>query len=247
MDISLSPTDISESSIHENKYVPKSLEDIGDFNLPNKDYEIRELNLKLKRYEERVDELNSECQHKDTEIAKLESENEQLKQDLRLADFEDIEDLKVQLEHTQFLYKALQDKYQASQVKLYTFEKKEKNDYSDLKIKSQEFERDKNWLHEQIDILKEQLAYVTSERDMLKLKLNNKDEHEIKRRMEDREINSECNDQKIFIKSIEFVRKKVESNRDEFVIKRGKVKRSHSNKQNDFTTPSSSPCIKRIN
>ncbi|OMJ88514.1 hypothetical protein SteCoe_9555 [Stentor coeruleus] len=126
--------------------------------------ESREILVKLSNAEVKLSKLAAACKARDAEISRLEKSNSDLKNLLKNTD---IEELSLQLQHMQFLNKALEQKFQDSQIKIYNMEKAEKKELKDCKLKIDELEKDKKRLEENFQDVKDQLTMVEYEKNYL--------------------------------------------------------------------------------
>ena len=126
--------------------------------------ESREILLKLSKAEVKISKLAAACKARDSEIARLEKANSDLRNLLKSTD---IEELSLQYQHMQYLNKALEQKFQESQIKIYNLEKSEKNEMRDLRFRVDELEKDNKYLEESSANLKDQLTMVEYEKSYL--------------------------------------------------------------------------------
>jgi chromosome segregation ATPase len=131
--------------------------------------ESREILLKLSKAEVKVSKLAAACKARDSEIARLEKVNADLKNLLKSTD---IEEISLQLQHMQYLNKALEQKFQESQIKIYNLEKNEKKELKELKFKTDELEKDKKYLEDANLDLKDQISMLEYERNYLQSRNN---------------------------------------------------------------------------
>ena len=126
--------------------------------------ESREILLKLSKAEVKISKLAALCKARDSEIARLEKLNNELK---NIPKTGDIEEISLQLQHMQYLNKALEQKFQESQIKIYNLEKSEKKEIKELKCRIDELEKDKKYLEESQTNLKDQLTMAEYEKNYL--------------------------------------------------------------------------------
>lgn len=138
----------------------KVLEDISkiDHN------ESREILLKLSTAEVKISKLAAACKARDQEIARLEKANTELKNLLKSTD---IEELSLKFQHMQYLNKALEQKFQESQIKIYNLEKNEKKEGKELRFRVDELEKDNKYLEECVGNLKDQICMMDYEKNYL--------------------------------------------------------------------------------
>ncbi|CAG9311519.1 unnamed protein product [Blepharisma stoltei] len=243
--LSLPPTDISVSAIPTQICETKTTDELSCFDELPREQEIKDLLPRLERAEERVRQLSLECQKRDFQITQLEFENEEMREQIKKFQDEDIDDVRIQLEHLQFLYKALQDKFQESQMKIYAYEKKEKNEYNDIRIQIEEHAKNKDWMDQKIDILKEELSYATSEKEKLKEKLKVCESESLIVHLDCDELNKELNEHKRTISQLEA---QLEFEKEQYSALKSKYDiLANSNQRNDYITPKSSPRKRTLN
>ena len=126
--------------------------------------ESREILLKLSKAEVKFSKLAAACKARDSEITRLEKINNDLKNLLKSTD---TEDLSLKLQHMQFLNRALEQKFQESQIKIYNLEKNEKKELNNLRFRAGELEKDNKYLDETSKNLKDQLIIIDSEKNYL--------------------------------------------------------------------------------
>ena len=158
--LDLEYTSIVDFSAQPPIFGTKVLEDISkiDHN------ESREILLKLSKAEVKISKFAAACKARDTEIARLEKANNDLKSLLKNSD---IEEITLQLQHMQFLNKALEQKFKESQIKVYNLEKAEKNEIKNLKFRIDELEKDNKYFEEANVNLKDQITMIEYEKSYL--------------------------------------------------------------------------------
>jgi chromosome segregation ATPase len=126
--------------------------------------ESHEVLLKLSKAEVKISKLAAACKARDNEIARLERQNSELKSLLKSSN---LEELNLQLQHLVYLNKALEQKFQESQIKIYNQEKIEKKEMRELKFRIEELAKDKAYLEDTVANLKDQLNMAEIEKNYL--------------------------------------------------------------------------------
>lgn len=158
--LDLENTSLIDTSPQHSIFGGKVLDDLSKIE-PN---ESREVLVKLSKAEVKISKLSAACKARDAEIQKLEKLNNDMKNLLKNSD---IEELNLELQHLQFLNKALEQKFQESQIKLYTMEKSEKRELKELKFQVEELEKDKKYLEESLNTYKDQASMLEYEKSYL--------------------------------------------------------------------------------
>lgn len=158
--LELDNTSLIDSSAQPAFFGTKVLEDLSKID-PN---ESREVVTKLSKAEVKISKLAAAVKARDSEIARLEKLNSDMQGLLKNSD---IEELHLQLQHLQVLNKALEQKFQESQIRIYNLEKSEKNELKELKFRVQELEKDKIYLEENLGNYKDQAMMAEYEKSYL--------------------------------------------------------------------------------
>jgi chromosome segregation ATPase len=158
--LDLDNTSLIDSSPQPTFFGTKVLEDLSKID-PN---ESREVIIKLSKAEVKISKLSAALKSRDSEINRLEKLNSDMQNLLKNSD---IEKVNLELQHLQFLNKALEQKFQESQIKIYNLEKSEKREMKELKFKVEELEKDKIYLEESLVNYKDQAMMAEFEKNYL--------------------------------------------------------------------------------
>jgi chromosome segregation ATPase len=158
--LDLENTSLIDTSLQPSIFGGKLLDDLSKID-PN---ESREVLQKLSKAEVKISKLTAACKARDSEIQKLEKLNNDMKNLLKNSD---IEDLNLQLQHLTILNKALEQKFQEGQIKIYNLEKSEKREIKELKFQVEELEKDKKYFEENLNTYRDQATMAEYEKSYL--------------------------------------------------------------------------------
>ncbi|OMJ80269.1 hypothetical protein SteCoe_19527 [Stentor coeruleus] len=164
--LDLDYTSMVDFSVQGSIFGTKVLDEISKID----NNESREILIKLSKAEVKISKLAAACKARDTEIIRLEKANTELKNLLKSTD---IEEISLQLQHMQYLNKALEQKFQEAQIRIYNMDKAEKKEIKEAKFKIYELEKDKNYLEECVQNLKDQMAMMEYEKCYLQSRNEN--------------------------------------------------------------------------
>ena len=158
--LDLENTSLIDTSLQPSIFGGKLLDDLSKID-PN---ESREVLQKLSKAEVKISKLTAACKARDSEIQKLEKLNNDMKNLLKNSD---IEDLNLQVQHLTILNKALEQKFQEGQIRIYNLEKSEKREIKELKFQVEELEKDKKYFEESLNTYKDQATMAEYEKSYL--------------------------------------------------------------------------------